>query len=291
MLLLVLTHDQGTVFGLEQNEFAGLVFYSAWGIVAAAAFLPRRGQWGQALRNLVAWIAIVLVLVTGYMYRYELQDVAYRVTAGFVPGSPLHSVSADGREQITLLRIGEGQFNARGEVNGTPTGFVIDTGASVVVLSHGDAEAAGIRTSGLTYSVPVATANGRTTAARVNIDLDQDRDHRTARRDGARLPRGLARQQPARHELPDLALQFRSARRPAHPHRLGEDADDETVSHEQHEQAEADLERALWQRSAPRPRQAARPAASCGMTTAIISTLTKPSDSGGSPGAPQPAQM
>jgi len=170
MLALVLTHDQGTVLGMEQNEFAGLVFYSAWGIVAVAAFIPRRGQWGQALRNLVAWMAIILLLVTGYMYRYELQDVAYRVTAGLVPGSPLQSLSAEGREQITLLRIGHGQFNARGEVNGTPTAFVIDTGASVVVLSHADAEAAGIRTSGLTYSVPVATANGRTTAARVNID-------------------------------------------------------------------------------------------------------------------------
>jgi aspartyl protease family protein len=170
MLALVLTHDQGTVFGMEQNKFAAVVFYSSWGIVAAAAFLPRRGQWGQALRNMVLWIAIIFLLVTGYMYRYELQDIAYRVTAGFVPGSPLQSVSADGREQITLLRVGHGQFNARGAVNGTPTAFVVDTGASVVVLTHQDAEAAGIRTSGLSYSVPVATANGRTTAARVNID-------------------------------------------------------------------------------------------------------------------------
>ncbi len=169
-LFLVLRHDSGTVLGIENNDFASLVFYSAWGILAASAIVPRRGLWREAARNLVLWLAIILVLVTGYIYRFELQDVAFRVSAGLVPGSPYSAVSAEGREQITLLRMGRGQFNARGEVNGVPMEFVVDTGASVVVLTHQDAEAAGFEMEGLTYDVPVSTANGRTTAARVELD-------------------------------------------------------------------------------------------------------------------------
>lgn len=169
-LFLVLRHDSGTVLGIENHDFASLAFYSAWAILAASAIIPRRGLWREAARNLVLWLAIILVLVTGYIYRFELQDVAFRLSAGLVPGSPYSSVSAEGREQITLLRMGRGQFNARGDVNGVPMEFVVDTGASVVVLTHQDAEAAGFEMDGLTYDVPVSTANGRTTAARVELD-------------------------------------------------------------------------------------------------------------------------
>jgi aspartyl protease family protein len=169
-LVLVLNHDRGTILGIENHDFASLAFYAAWGILAASAIIPRRGLWREAARNLVLWLAIFLVLASGYIYRFELQDMAFRLSAGLVPGSPYSSVSADGREQITLVRMGQGQFNARGEVNGIPMEFVVDTGASLVVLNHQDAEAAGFDMSALQYTVPVSTANGRTTAARVELD-------------------------------------------------------------------------------------------------------------------------
>ena len=48
--------------------------------------------------------------------------------------------------------------------------MIFDTGASAVVLTVADAEAAGIDTRDLRYTVPVATANGRGMAARTQID-------------------------------------------------------------------------------------------------------------------------
>ena len=48
--------------------------------------------------------------------------------------------------------------------------MIVDTGASTIVLTPEDATAAGIDIGGLTYRVPVITANGRTMAARVRLN-------------------------------------------------------------------------------------------------------------------------
>lgn len=169
-ILLILNHDTGVVMGMESNSFANLVWFGIWGTVVGAAILPRAGQWRAAARNLMIWLVVTVMLMTAYVYRYELQDVASMLTAGIVPGSPISAVSADGRPTTLLIRTGNGHFSARGEVNGAPVPFVVDTGANVVVLTQEDAGSAGIETGNLVYSVPVITANGRTTAARIRID-------------------------------------------------------------------------------------------------------------------------
>lgn len=169
-LLLVLNHDSGTSLGMANEEFGQLVFFVVWGAVVAAAILPRRGQWREAARNAVLWLTIILVLVAAYLYRYEVQDIGARLGGGLIPGSPVSETGADGRARITLIRASDGHFHARGKANGTTVSFLIDTGASVVVLTQADARRAGIDTAALSYSVPVTTANGTATAARVTLD-------------------------------------------------------------------------------------------------------------------------
>ena len=48
--------------------------------------------------------------------------------------------------------------------------MIVDTGASTIVLRPEDAKKVGIDVSKLSYTVPVLTANGRTTAARVRLE-------------------------------------------------------------------------------------------------------------------------
>ena len=64
----------------------------------------------------------------------------------------------------------DGHYWADAQVNGRPVRFLIDTGASFVALTRGDAEQLGLNPSSLVYDAPVATANGRTAAARVQLD-------------------------------------------------------------------------------------------------------------------------
>lgn len=169
-LALVLNHDSGSVLGIGNDDFSSLIWYGLWGTLVGAAILPGRGQWKEFARNAVLWLAIILALTAGYTWRYELQDAASRMSAGLIPGSPVSSQSADGRIRATLIRANDGHFHARVRVNSDRISMLVDTGASVVVLTPGDARGAGIDPESLTYSARVSTANGRTTAAPVTLE-------------------------------------------------------------------------------------------------------------------------
>lgn len=169
-ILLIANGDSGTIMGMQGGQFAGLVYLGLWGTLLGAAILPRRGQFREFARNAILWLAIILMLMAGYLYRYELQDVASRMTAGLVPGSPHSALNAQGRATVTLYAGADDHFTAKAEVEGVPVTFLVDTGASSVVLSEEDARAIGIDISTLSYDTPVSTANGITSAARIRLD-------------------------------------------------------------------------------------------------------------------------
>jgi aspartyl protease family protein len=71
---------------------------------------------------------------------------------------------------IEVPRAPDGHYYVTAEVNGAPIRMILDTGATDLVLSHEDAEAAGIDLAGLTYFGQAATANGRVRIAPVRLD-------------------------------------------------------------------------------------------------------------------------
>jgi len=161
-VFLVATQEPG--FGGQGDRYARIIGLSVLGTVIAVGILGSRRRLGAVARGLSAWAAIILAVMAGYQYRYELQDILSRVTAGLVPGSPL-SVSADGNA-VSLLKAGNGHFEARITINGVPVHAVVDTGATTTVLSAADARAVGVDPATLAYVVPVQTANGLARAAR-----------------------------------------------------------------------------------------------------------------------------
>ncbi len=103
------------------------------------------------------WAAIVLPLLVAVAYRAELTDAALRVRGALIPS---YAVASGGRE-LTLTRDQDGAYYAVGRVNGRPVTFLVDTGASDVVLSPADAGRLGVDTAGLTYGGVYETANGQ----------------------------------------------------------------------------------------------------------------------------------
>jgi aspartyl protease family protein len=162
LVFLVATQEPG--FGGQGDSYARAVALAIFGTVIGVGILRSGHRLGSVARSMAAWAAIILALVAGYQYRYELQDFASRVTAGLVPGSPL-SIS-DGGNAVVLDKAGNGHFEARITVDGVRVRAVVDTGATTTVLSAADARAVGVDTDALNYVIPVQTANGLARAAR-----------------------------------------------------------------------------------------------------------------------------
>ena len=168
-IVFVVRQTAGSIPSLSGDRLASTIYLGIWAALIGSAVLTSRQRLGHTLKQLVIWLAIFLIIMAAYTQRYELQDFASAVTGGLVPGSPISIVKADGSTQITLIRDNSGHFVARGAVDTAPVTFLVDTGATDIVLSNGDASRAGINTDALVYNIPVSTANGMTTSARIKI--------------------------------------------------------------------------------------------------------------------------
>jgi len=169
LALLILNHDGGRTLGLANDDFGRLVSLSAIGAMLAAGILAGRRQWGESLRQAAIWLVIIMALATGYLYRFDLQEVGNRLTAGLIPGRAVVTTNAEG-EQILIIHKGvSGHFEADVSIDGIPMRMLVDTGASSVVLSYEDAMRLGINPDNLVFSIDVSTANGRALAAPVTL--------------------------------------------------------------------------------------------------------------------------
>jgi aspartyl protease family protein len=166
-ILMIIVQRGGDRIGpLSVNDFGSLAYKLLILIfLGSAALTMFRERFTQALTAALLWVVVGLILVIGYSYRYELNNVADRVMAELVPG---HVISR-GR-MVEIARTNSGDFDISARVNGVRVPMVLDTGASSVVLTQQDAKAAGLPLEVLNYTVTIDTANGRTRAAQVTLD-------------------------------------------------------------------------------------------------------------------------
>jgi aspartyl protease family protein len=170
VIVLIAFDSGGEVLGLDTDSFGSLVYLAALGALVASGILASGQRFGQTVRTLALWLLVILIFMAGYEYRYELQDVASRVSGGIVPGSPLSITDGDRRVIVTLRQRIDGHFEADVDVDGRTIRAIVDTGATATVLTAADAERAGFEPSALIFNIPVSTANGTANAARVVAD-------------------------------------------------------------------------------------------------------------------------
>lgn len=127
-----------------------------------------RSQPGSAIRALAAWALVALVLIWIYAYRFEATEIGNRMLGVLLPSHGIvteptqqaanSSFDSGGEVRFALNQYGHYQVAAR--VNGTYITFLVDTGASDVVLSPDDARRVGLAGGQLNFSDRVETANG-----------------------------------------------------------------------------------------------------------------------------------
>ena len=105
------------------------------------------------------------VLLLGYSYREDLRRAGGRMLGELMPGEPMVTQAGT----VELRRGPDGHFHVVGTVNGTEVLFLVDTGASGVVLNQADARRIGFDPGTLAYTQIFNTANGQVTGAPVRL--------------------------------------------------------------------------------------------------------------------------
>ena len=143
---------------MSGDQIAGLAWYGLL-IVAVGGYLlvEYRGRMGQMLRGLLAWALIFVGAAAGWGLWHDIG-----------PGlNPRQTERAGGR--IELPRARDGHYYVTLQISGEPVEFLVDTGASGVVLTRRDAERVGIKVGDLAYLGRAQTANGAVRTARVTL--------------------------------------------------------------------------------------------------------------------------
>lgn len=170
LALLLFNNSSGQTFGIDNDRFASALYLTPIAVLLSAGILTgSRGNLPTVLRQLAIWLVIILGLAAGYLYRGDLQRFGDRLLAGLTPGRAVVTTTRDGVQEVILNKSMSGHFETDATINGGSVHMLVDTGASSVVLSNADAEAIGINPGSLNYTVSVMTANGRTSAAPVQL--------------------------------------------------------------------------------------------------------------------------
>ncbi|MAU52611.1 MAG: TIGR02281 family clan AA aspartic protease [Roseovarius sp.] len=144
---------------MDRIDLPSLVYLVILGsVIGLWFFAQNRASPGKLAQHAAIWGLIFLgaIAVVGLW-----GDIRQTV-------QPRQTVMTGGR--IELPRAPDGHYYLTAEVNGVPLRFVVDTGASRIVLSQQDARRAGIDTGELVYTGRAFTANGEVRTAPVRLD-------------------------------------------------------------------------------------------------------------------------
>lgn len=145
---------------MSGDQIGNLIYLVLLGsVIAGWFFVQNRNNLNKTMQYMAAWALIFVGVVAVYGL---WQDIRQTV-------QPQQMVTAsEGR--IELPRAADGHYYINLQVNGAPVRFVVDTGATSMVLTQDAARRAGIDMDGLHFLTEAMTANGVVRTARVTLD-------------------------------------------------------------------------------------------------------------------------
>jgi len=148
----------------SQIRLTALLAILAW--VASGLFLRRERvpalRW---VRHGALWLGLGAMLVLGYSYRADIDDLWNRMLAELIPGRAVETAPGT----VMLRQAQGGHFRVDAAVDGVSLHMLVDTGATLVTLSPRDARRLGIDLDRLVYSQRFRTANGEGLGALVRL--------------------------------------------------------------------------------------------------------------------------
>ncbi len=144
---------------MNDDDYARLAYLGLLLLaIVGWVFVEYRGRMGFAMRSAAAWVMIFVGVTAGYGLWTDMRD---RMAT---------SVDVE-NGTIALPRHFDGHYYAPLTINGNDVEFMVDTGATQMVLSLPDAERLGIDPASLAFLGEAQTANGIVRTARVTLPV------------------------------------------------------------------------------------------------------------------------
>ena len=144
---------------MSDLQLGHLAYLVLLGAVILYAFVQNRQGLNKTLQQAALWGLIFLGAIGAYGAWDDIRGVV----------APRQAVFED-QGRVVVPRSPDGHYHLRLDVNGTPVEFVVDTGASGIVLSGRDAERVGLDPDSLVFVGRAMTANGEVRTAPVRLD-------------------------------------------------------------------------------------------------------------------------
>ena len=144
------------------------------GVVGSWVFVQNRQSLSTTMQQIAIWAFIFLGVIAGYGLWDDIRQTV----------RPQQSVLGE-TGQVTVPRAADGHYYLTVAVNGAPVNFLVDTGATAVVLTTDDARRAGFDPDTLAFVGRAQTANGEVRTAPVwveelSLGTFQDRNFRVS---------------------------------------------------------------------------------------------------------------
>ena len=134
-------------------------------LLVSSLVISFRARPGLALRHAAIWVALGAALVLAYSFRDDAANLGRRLTAELLPATAIEGEGG----AVSFRARSDGHFDVEADVDGTRVRFLVDTGASSVVLSPADARRLGFDLEALSFTQPAETANGIVYGAAVRL--------------------------------------------------------------------------------------------------------------------------
>ncbi len=144
---------------MQNDDVARLAYLLVLAIAVFGWFIAEnRKSMGKAMRQAVVWGLIFIGVIAGAGLWSDIRDDVM----------PRQSTIAEG--VIEVPRHFDGHYYLVLHLNDVPVEFIVDTGATDVVLNQQDAERIGLNLDDLVFSGLANTANGTVSTARARVN-------------------------------------------------------------------------------------------------------------------------
>ena len=145
---------------MDSFETGRLIYLILLGLMVIGWFFTQgKTNWNKTLQYAAAWAFIFGGAIAAYGLWGDISQTV----------RPQQTVFAEDN-RIVVPRSSNGHYYINADVNGTTVSFVLDTGATSLVLTKKDAAASGLNPDDLQYYSRAMTANGEVRTAPARLD-------------------------------------------------------------------------------------------------------------------------